>query len=756
MFMTLSVTTNAWGADVTFTTTSSGGFSSNSKTTNGVTVKFNGSPSWQSGHVRVYAGATIDFSSTSNNITKIVMTATSSDYAKTWSAGSGNITVSNSTITWTGSAKSITLKNTATAQSRLSKIVVSIADSHTVTWTINPAAGGSLSPTSGTSTTVTPNVAYTYDSPAYTVTPAGKANVSQDGDNFTATPSANCTIQINMVEKTPANISFENMGNPTPITTGYYVGDTYTLPTKNDYICGDKTFVGWSTKIIENSPTKPTAATYFEPGASVTLAADQTFYAVFAEASGDGEEGWKKVTSTDQVKDGEIYAFISFDDAYYLANALSTSDPIVKAVSKTNGILNVTNEMKWIANANSGGFEFKSYSNNDYYLWGGSANDAIRINTTSAKANATKVWYTKILNTYGVVIYHNASTDGVKYLATNGSSNWRNYLDNNTLGNTNRVANLYKFTSGATYSDYTTSCVPTYTITWKNEDGTVLATDKIAENTRPEYNGSTPIKAADAQYTYTFDGWTPDIVEATENATYTATYTATVNKYTITWKNEDETLLETDENVPYGETPSYNGATPAKAATAQYTYTFNGWSPEVKSVTGNATYTATFTETINQYQVTFNMNDHGDEITAQTVDYGSTAAEPSPAPTADGYEFAGWYKDEQCTIPWNFDTDVITGNTAIHAKWLQIFTITWKANGLVYKTTSVTEGDPITPPSSPDLGDFCGQVFVGWTTAEMVETTNVAPILYPTPTPFPTATNETPTTFYAVFADYEN
>ena len=303
-------------------------------------------------------------------------------------------------------------------------------------------------------------------------------------------------------------------------------------------------------------------------------------------------------------------------------------------------------------------------------------------------------------------------------------------------------------------TNYTTSCVPTYTITWQNDDGTVLETDKVAENTMPEYNGSTPIKAADAQYTYTFEGWTPAIAPATTDATYTATYTKTVNTYTITWKNEDGTPLETDENVPYGETPTYNGAPPAKTATAQYTYTFNAWTPAISTVTGNATYTATFTETVNKYQVTFNMNGHGDEITAQTVDYGSTAAEPSPAPTADGYVFAGWYKDGQCTIPWNFDADEVTGITTIYAKWLQIFTITWKANGLEYATTKVTEGEQITPPSSPNLGDFCGQVFVGWTTAEMVETMNVAPTLYPNPTSFPTASEEAPKTFYAVFADY--
>lgn len=129
------------------------------------------------------------------------------------------------------------------------------------------------------------------------------------------------------------------------------------------------------------------------------------------------------------------------------------------------------------------------------------------------------------------------------------------------------------------------------TITW-SVDG-VETPVSVDYGDTPTYDG-TPTKAEDAQYTYTFTGWNPAIVVATEAATYTAVFSSTVKEYTITWKNDDDSTIDTTE-VAHGVTPTH--AAPFKASTAEYTYTFTGWTPAIEAVASNTTYTATYSAT---------------------------------------------------------------------------------------------------------------------------------------------------------------
>lgn len=68
------------------------------------------------------------------------------------------------------------------------------------------------------------------------------------------------------------------------------------------------------------------------------------------------------------------------------------------------------------------------------------------------------------------------------------------------------------------------------------------------------------------------------------------------------------------------------------------------------------------------YTISFDMQGHGDAIEAQKLIAGDKVVEPT-APTADGWDFKGWYKESACTNAWDFENDVVAGTMALYAKW---------------------------------------------------------------------------------------
>lgn len=193
-----------------------------------------------------------------------------------------------------------------------------------------------------------------------------------------------------------------------------------------------------------------------------------------------------------------------------------------------------------------------------------------------------------------------------------------------------------------------------------------------------------PTKAADAKYTYTFAGWAltadGDAVtdfKVTGDVTYYAVYTSVVNKYDVKFMLDGE-QIGTTQNIDYDTAPTMP-ETPTKAATAEYTYTFDGWynaaeggeKVEDFTVKGNATYYGRFTATKNQYTVKF-IDGNGEEMTEneQTLDYGSEIEMPVEPTAESGYYFAGW-KTEGGKF-WQ-ESDVLEKNETLTATFEKYF-----------------------------------------------------------------------------------
>ncbi|MBO4454243.1 MAG: starch-binding protein, partial [Paludibacteraceae bacterium] len=183
-----------------------------------------------------------------------------------------------------------------------------------------------------------------------------------------------------------------------------------------------------------------------------------------------------------------------------------------------------------------------------------------------------------------------------------------------------------------------------YTVTFLNWDGTVLDSRLWEEGTTPSYSGATPTRPKSNDTIFVFAGWTPTIVPVTANATYTATYTATKEevKYTITFKNWDDAILEAKQ-WKAGEMPSCS-VTPTRQDSDNYAFVFAGWEPEIVAVTADATYKATFTKQAKSFWVTFYDWDGETIIERQRVKRGEAAKLPEP-PVHEGYVFVEWEVD---------------------------------------------------------------------------------------------------------------
>jgi hypothetical protein len=107
---------------------------------------------------------------------------------------------------------------------------------------------------------------------------------------------------------------------------------------------------------------------------------------------------------------------------------------------------------------------------------------------------------------------------------------------------------------------------------------------------------ATPTKNATAEYSYTFNGWSPsvDANMPDKDVEYTATWTETKCKYLVRFLNGDEELQS--EFLEYGAMPEYKGEAPTKASDLIYRYDFAGWDKPLATVTSATNYRADFTQ----------------------------------------------------------------------------------------------------------------------------------------------------------------
>ena len=190
-----------------------------------------------------------------------------------------------------------------------------------------------------------------------------------------------------------------------------------------------------------------------------------------------------------------------------------------------------------------------------------------------------------------------------------------------------------------------------YTVTFQSEGGSEVAS-QIRANT-PADQPADPTKEG-----YTFIGWYNGESEWDFETPVTADLTLTakwqINQYTITFDTAG------GSEVP-SITQDYGTAITPPAAPTRTGYTFAGWDREIPTTMPAGDMTITARWTVNQYTITFKLENGGQDIVIKQ-DYGTAITAPAN-PTKTGYTFAGWDKAIPTTMP--------AGDMTITARWTE-------------------------------------------------------------------------------------
>lgn len=175
--------------------------------------------------------------------------------------------------------------------------------------------------------------------------------------------------------------------------------------------------------------------------------------------------------------------------------------------------------------------------------------------------------------------------------------------------------------------------VNVYTVKFFSYDGSQIGKEQIVK-----YMESAQAPPAPAREGYEFARWSDmSYMQVKDNLNIKAEYNP--KKYWIVFKDFDGESVASD-SIEYGAVV-LSPLPEARAATAEYVYTFVGWDPEVTRVKGDAVYKAVYDSTKVQYMVTFLDYDESQIGDVQMVEYGSAAVAPAD-PVREGYTFVGW------------------------------------------------------------------------------------------------------------------
>lgn len=117
--------------------------------------------------------------------------------------------------------------------------------------------------------------------------------------------------------------------------------------------------------------------------------------------------------------------------------------------------------------------------------------------------------------------------------------------------------------------------------------------------------------------------------------------------------------------------------------------------------------------TIDPSAVTVTYDSRGGTAIGQEAATVGKLLDPPEKPRYFGYDFTGWYKEEECVNAWQFETEPVPGDMTLYAGWTEdMVTVTFDAKGgSDVQSQQVQRGQKAQQPLAPTRDSF---TFGGW------------------------------------------
>lgn len=581
-----------------------------------------------------------------------------------------------------GGELSFTITSTNAVYISSISVTYESASSYTVTAVANPTGGGSVS-VEGNKITATPETGWQISTTdPYTVT-SGEATVEQSGNEFTVTPSSNCTVQINF-EKEPTYTLTYQIGND--IATKELPGGTNILselPTSaTSCDATSTTFIGWTiTPINGKQPTCPELI-----AEDATITSNMTVYAVFAK--GEGTSGLTQMKTGETLAEGDnlvIFATKIGDNLRYALYQKSTISGYIDywETKSSNGptAAEIDDELKYVT---------VTAGTDGKWILGDAANGYL-YNSSSTTMNVTvsnKSEWTIIDNGDDTFYF-----DAVQRLSCRNdltSSNQNKYRGGGNSSDSGVMTmKVYKYVK-PTFSDYLTMCDPCeeLNITWNDMQATNVVrqtatlswgmsstehvmgysvhvwstSSSVYDKTFPINDAATTILNLTELLRETTYNWT--VTAITESGWCTTTSDAQQfvttgaeqlpaptdlqvvyqdGKYTFSWK-------KVENATEYKMTNAFSSSTNIKTTSSTKTLDLipgNEYTATVQAIGDGTNYTNSETASVKftapLYTLTLSVTDNR-TTTIKTFELPKVTlpSETSMCETSEGWTFAGW------------------------------------------------------------------------------------------------------------------